>query len=283
LSAILGWTKVLNHKSIDRPTLEEGLTSIASSRRALSRLVDDLFDASRAATGKLRLDLVPMEVSAAIERALENIKPTADAKSLKVSASVESGRMPIMADAERLGQVFWNLLANAVKFTPVGGKIDIAASRENNEAVIRVSDTGVGIAPEFLPQVFDRFRQYDSARTRKLGGLGLGLSIAKKLVEMHGGTIHAESSGLERGSTFTVRLPLPSAAPGSRSDPRDCELQRKDSKSDGHLHPAGRGRSGDAVGHAAHASRDRRPCNHCLKRGRGDETVSPSPALRDRQ
>jgi two-component system CheB/CheR fusion protein len=207
LSAILGWAKAIQMQPIDPSLVAEGLASISSSGQSLTRLVDDLLDHSRAAAGRLQLEMRPVDLGEALMIAMEAIRPLAEARGVSVKGE-SSGRLVVTADADRLGQVLWNLLNNAVRFTASGGHIHAKLAHEGNDAVVRIVDTGSGIASEFLPFVFDRFRQYDSARTRRRGGLGLGLAIAKQLVELHGGTIGADSAGLGHGSTFTVRLPL---------------------------------------------------------------------------
>jgi CheY-like chemotaxis protein/two-component sensor histidine kinase len=173
-----------------------------------AQLIEDLLDMSRIASGKVRLDVQPIEPASFIEAAIETVRPAADAKGIRLEKLLDSAAGPISGDPNRLQQVVWNLLSNAIKFTSKGGKVQVLLQRVNSHIEISVADTGIGIAPEFLPHVFERFRQADSSTARRYGGLGLGLSIAKQLVELHGGTVRAESSGEERGATFTVTLPL---------------------------------------------------------------------------
>jgi CheY-like chemotaxis protein len=169
--------------------------------------VDDLLDYGRISTGKLRLDLMPVPLAQLVASVIEGVMPTAQAKGVMLDAAVEGDGLYVSADADRLRQVIWNILVNSVKFTPKGGKVTIRVRRTDSWVDLRIADTGRGIAPEFLPVLFDRFRQ-ENGSVRREGGLGLGMSIARHLVELHGGTIGAESAGRDQGSTFTVRLPL---------------------------------------------------------------------------
>src|SRR5262249_9226006 len=169
-------------------------------------------DVSRALSGKLRLNMEPVDLSHVIGAAVETVRPASEAKGIQVDVSLGSISGTISGDADRLQQVVWNLLANAVKFTPKSGRIGVQLVETSGHAAIRISDTGIGIEPEFLPHVFDKFRQADTSRTRPHGGLGLGLAIVRHLVESHGGTVYAQSSGDEQGATFVVRLPLGTAA-----------------------------------------------------------------------
>lgn len=208
LSAILLWAKMLS----DRPAngdeqLREGLRAIKSSAEAQKELIEDLLDVSRIASGQLRMQMREIDLLPVARDAIEAIAPTAEAKGVKLSADFSSKRATVRADPNRLRQILWNLLTNAVKFTPAKGRVDVGVRRMNGEIEISVSDSGRGIGPEFLPHVFERFRQADPSSTRIQGGMGLGLSIAKQLVELHGGTISAQSPGPNRGATFVVRLP----------------------------------------------------------------------------
>jgi signal transduction histidine kinase/CheY-like chemotaxis protein len=216
LNAILGWSSMLQRGVRDEATLKRGLETIERNARAQGQLIEDLLDMSRIVAGTLRLDPRLIEPARVIEAALATVHPAVLAKRIELRTSLdeeaEGKRAEVLGDPNRLQQVMWNLLSNAVKFTPAGGKVEVALTREHGEAVIRVSDSGIGIAPDFLPHVFDRFRQQDASITRRHGGLGLGLSIVKQLVELHGGTISADSSGQDAGTTFIVRLPLAEAA-----------------------------------------------------------------------
>jgi CheY-like chemotaxis protein len=181
---------------------------IERNARTQQQIVDDILDVSRVITGKLRLDAQPTDLRAVAEAALPTVRPAADAKHIRVEALFDPGVGPVMGDAGRLQQVVWNLLANAVKFTPAGGAVRVRVARGAGGSVrLIVSDTGIGILPDFLPHVFDRFRQADSSTTRAYGGVGLGLAIVRHLVELHGGTARAESEGEGRGATFTIELP----------------------------------------------------------------------------
>jgi CheY-like chemotaxis protein len=173
-----------------------------------AQLIDDLLDVSRIVSGKLNLDVRPLEISSVTRAAINVVQPAADAKNINLDYSAEPGLGAISADSARLHQIVWNLLSNAVKFTPQGGKITIRLEQEGSHAKITVKDTGQGIDPEFLPRVFDRFRQADSSTTRSFGGLGLGLAIVRHLVELHGGTVSAESEGAGKGATFFATFPL---------------------------------------------------------------------------
>lgn len=208
LSAILGWVQLLQRKSPDRETLEQGLTVIDRNARMQEQLIADLLDMSRIISGKMRMDVQPVELKVVIKSALETVRPAADAKGIRLQTMLDPGTALVNGDPTRLQQVVWNLLSNAVKFSPRGSRIQVILARVNSHVEITVSDTGQGIKPEFLPYVFDRFRQADSSAARVHGGLGLGLSIVKQLVELHGGSVHVASEGEGRGSTFSVHLPI---------------------------------------------------------------------------
>jgi signal transduction histidine kinase len=206
LTSILGWATLLRGETADPETTRLALSSIEQSARLQSRLIEDLIDVSRAAAGKLRVKLEEIDLREVLRAALETMKPAANAKRVTISASIPETESTVMGDAERLQQVFWNLLSNAVRFTPAGGTIQLAASSDNGSEVVRVRDSGTGIDPEFLPHVFEPFSQEHEAAQQSMG-LGLGLAIARRLVEMHGGTIEAKSDGPGRGAEFIVRLP----------------------------------------------------------------------------
>ena len=176
--------------------------------RAQAQLIEDLLDMNRIVSGKLRLDVQRMDLVPIVEAALESVRPSANAKAIVLRSTVDPNAGAVCGDPNRLQQVVWNLLSNAVKFTPKGGKVDVLVQRVNSHVEITVHDTGIGIDPDFLPYLFERFRQADSSTTRKYGGLGLGLSIVKQLVELHGGGVRAESKGQGCGATFVVCLPL---------------------------------------------------------------------------
>lgn len=208
LSAILGWTYVLQQRRADLGDLARGVDTIERNARAQARLIEDLLDMSRIVAGKVSLELQTVVPANIVEQVIASVLPLIQAKHIKIERSLSAAMLPIMADPQRLSQVLWNLLTNAVKFTEEGGRIAIDASADGDEMVLRVTDSGVGIAPSFLPQVFERFRQADGSTTRSHGGLGLGLAIVKRLTELHGGTVTAISAGLGAGATFTVRLPI---------------------------------------------------------------------------
>ncbi len=208
LGAILLWAHLLRGTKLDQATTERALEMIEQDAKALERIVGDILDLSRIITGKLGLQIGPVELAPTIQAAIEALRPAATARSLHVECMLDRSGGPISGDAARLRQVVWNLLSNAIKFTPKGGRIEVRLERADSSAQVTVKDTGQGIRPDFLPHVFERFRQADSSTTRAHGGLGLGLAIVRHLVEMHGGSVRAESAGEGRGATFTVRLPL---------------------------------------------------------------------------
>jgi len=205
---MLGWTNLLRTRKFDEKTTVRALETIDRNTKSLAQLIEDVLDVSRIITGKLRLNASPVELLPVIEAAIETVLPAATAKNIQIESILESSVVSVLGDANRLQQVFWNLLSNAVKFTPKGGRVEIRLEVINSRIQIAVSDTGLGINPEFLPYVFERFRQADSTTTRSYGGLGLGLAIVRHLVELHGGTVQAESPGLGQGATFIVNLPL---------------------------------------------------------------------------
>jgi PAS domain S-box-containing protein len=208
LTSILGWTNLLRSVKFDELTSVRALETIERNARSQKQLIDDLLDASRIITGKLRLELEPTQLKAVVESACYAARPAAEAKGIEIQLALDPEASLVAGDAERLQQVVWNLLSNAVKFTPEGGRVEVSLKRAGKHAQISVRDTGQGIKTEFLPYVFDRFRQADQSTTRTHGGLGLGLAIVRHLVELHGGTVAAESAGIGAGATFKVMLPL---------------------------------------------------------------------------
>jgi CheY-like chemotaxis protein/two-component sensor histidine kinase len=207
LNSVLGWADVLLSRSEAGSSLRAGLDAIARNARAQAKLIEDLLDMNAIVSGKVRLDVQPVELSSIVEAALDSTRPSTDAKEITVRKTLDTNVL-VFGDRNRLQQVVWNLLSNAVKFTPKGGKIDVIVERVNSHVEVTVHDSGMGIDTDFLPHLFERFRQADSSTTRKYGGLGLGLSIVKQLVELHGGTVKAESAGQGKGATFTVSLPV---------------------------------------------------------------------------
>ncbi len=224
LTAVLGWAKLLGTGQLDAETSSRALETIQRNARAQQQIIEDILDVSRIITGKLRLDVNPVELVPVIEAAMESVRPAADAKAIQLETRLEAQTGFVMGDPSRLQQVVWNLLSNAVKFTPHGGRIQLQLHDVDAHARITITDTGEGIRQEFLPYVFDRFRQADGSTTRMHGGLGLGLAIVRHLVELHGGTVGAESEGVGHGATFTITLPL--SAPAQESAP-DGETERQ--------------------------------------------------------
>jgi PAS domain S-box-containing protein len=212
LNAILGWSHILEGPSHDPQTLAEGLSVISRNARAQTQLIEDLLDMSRITSGKLRLEVLRVDLSDVISAAVESVRPAAEAREIRLVKVLDSIRMVVSGDPHRLQQVVWNLLSNAVKFTPRGGRIQVVLERINSHVELSVVDNGQGISPAFLPHVFERFRQADASTRRASGGLGLGLAIVKQLVELHGGTVQASSAGEGKGATFTVCLPLSAAS-----------------------------------------------------------------------
>jgi signal transduction histidine kinase/CheY-like chemotaxis protein len=221
LNAIIGWTHILQQRggalSAD---VQRAVDVIDRNARAQSRLVEDLLDISHIISGKVRLDVQRVHLAAVIEAAIEAVRPAADARSIRLQQTLDPLAAPIKGDPNRLQQVVWNLLSNAIKFTPKGGRVQVVLERVNSHLEITVSDTGIGIDPDFLPHVFDRFRQEESGTTRRAGGLGLGLAIVKELVALHGGEVRAKSPGTGHGASFLVALPLPAVHSAEEAPPR---------------------------------------------------------------
>jgi PAS domain S-box-containing protein len=208
LNAIHGWVKLLREGRLNQDETARALEIIERGARAQSRIITDLLDVSRIITDKLRLNARPIRLAVAIESAVESLRHAADAKGISVELDLDGQAGPVAGDSDRIRQIVWNLVSNAIKFTPDRGQVRVKLERVGNYVEITVSDTGVGIVPGFLPFVFDRFRQGDGSSTRRQGGLGLGLAIVRRLTEMHGGSVHAQSPGPDQGATFVVRLPL---------------------------------------------------------------------------
>jgi PAS domain S-box-containing protein len=237
LTAILGWAHLLRGGQLEDEGVVKALETIERNARSQAQLIDDLLDVSRIVTGKLRLEIMPVSPHTFIDPAVEAVRPAAEAKGVRLQKVIDTGMETVMGDPARLQQVVWNLLTNAIKFTPRGGRVQVRLERANSQVEIAVTDTGAGIDPEFLPHVFERFRQADQKSTRQHGGLGLGLAIVRHLMELHGGTVRADSGGEGAGATFTVTLPV---AAVHRSD--DAEER---------VHPA---------------ARDMRPSHGCPER-----------------
>jgi PAS domain S-box-containing protein len=221
LSAILGWTQVL--RKLGTPTAEDfnrGMEVIERNTRAQAQLIEDLLDLSRITSGRMRLDVQQIAIANVAQASIESAEPTAQAKGVRLESILDPGGGTVSGDPGRLQQIFWNLLTNAIKFTPKGGKVQVLLQRINSHLEFSVTDTGIGIPASFLPYVFDRFSQKDSSTTRVHGGLGLGLAISKQLVELHGGSLEAKSPGEGKGATFIVRLPLTVFATHSEASTR---------------------------------------------------------------
>ncbi|MHC5726009.1 MAG: hybrid sensor histidine kinase/response regulator, partial [Nostoc sp.] len=207
LNPILGWAKLMRSRKLDQATSDRALETIERNAKLQTQLIEDLLYVSRILQGKLNLNFEPINLVSVIESAIDTVRLSAQAKSIQIQTILKSGVGQVLGDANRLQQVIWNILSNAIKFTPTGGEVKIKLEEVDSQVQICVTDTGKGIVPEFLPYVFDYFRQADGATTRKFGGLGLGLAIVRHLVELHGGTVQAESLGEGKGATFTVKLP----------------------------------------------------------------------------
>jgi signal transduction histidine kinase/ActR/RegA family two-component response regulator len=208
LNAVLGWAELLLDRTDPASDSRRGLETIARNARAQAQMIEDLLDMNRIISGKIRLDVQQTDLAAVVEAAVDSVRPSAEAKAIRLRTLIDPNAGAVLGDPNRLQQVVWNLLSNAVKFTPKHGKIDVILARVNSHNEITVCDSGMGIAAEFVPHVFERFRQADSSTTRKYTGLGLGLSIVKQLVELHGGSVRVDSPGEGQGSTFTVLIPL---------------------------------------------------------------------------
>jgi len=215
LSVVLLWATLLRSGGLDQAGVARALDIIEQNARAQNQMIVDLLDVSRIVAGKLTLHPQRIDPAPVIETAIESLRPIAEAKGISISAQADSDIGVIVCDAQRLSQIISNLLGNAIKFTPNGGRVEIALSRVGNQARLTVTDTGYGISREFLPYVFERFRQADTGLTRKHGGLGLGHAIVRRLVELHGGTVSASSDGEGKGAIFTVLLPV--SGPGMAS------------------------------------------------------------------
>jgi signal transduction histidine kinase/CheY-like chemotaxis protein len=225
LNAVFGWAQILSSGDPSPSDLQQGLATIERNARAQRQIVDDLLDMSGIISGKVRMEVQRIELAAVVEAAVHTVRPAADAKGIRLQVVLGSQVPSVSGDPGRLQQVFWNILSNAVKFTPKGGHVEVQLERVESHLEVSVTDSGEGISQDFLPHVFDRFRQEDASICRHHGGLGLGLSIAKHLVELHGGTVRVKSAGADQGAAFTVNLPLAAVHADSQSiggnGPRD--------------------------------------------------------------
>jgi signal transduction histidine kinase/ActR/RegA family two-component response regulator len=216
LNAILGWTHILRHSAVDSATIDRALAIIERNARLQSQLIADLLQVSQIITGKLRLNVEPTDLAPLVEAEIDGAYPAAAAKAISIESHIEPGVGPVLADPSRIQQIVWNVLSNAIKFTPRDGRIQIILRQIGSAAEISVRDSGVGIDGGLLPYVFDRFRQGDGTSHRAFGGLGLGLAIVRQLMQLHGGTVKAESDGDDRGSTFTLTFPIPALTTAAR-------------------------------------------------------------------
>jgi signal transduction histidine kinase/CheY-like chemotaxis protein len=221
LNAIIGWSHLLRNGAIDGATATRGVETIERNARAQAQLIEDILDVSRVITGKLRLNIGSVDLASVINAAIDSVQLAADSKGIQLEVTLDPSARRVSGDSGRLQQVVWNLLSNAIKFTPPGGRVEVRLEHAGSSAQIRVSDTGQGIGSDFLPFIFDRFRQADGSTTRSHGGLGLGLAIVRHLIELHGGTAYADSPGRGCGATFTILLPLSVADESEKSRRRD--------------------------------------------------------------
>ena len=206
LNAVLGYARMLRSGAVSEERVPAALEVVERNATSLTQIVEDVLDVSRIISGKVRVNVQPVDLQAVLNNSIDSVRPAANARRIDLQCTIDPGD-PIAGDPDRLQQVMWNLLSNAVKFTPTGGRVEVRLARGPSDVEIIVSDSGIGIQPEFLPHIFERFRQAESGTTRRHGGLGLGLAIARHIVEMHGGTIHVASDGDGKGSTFRLRLP----------------------------------------------------------------------------
>jgi CheY-like chemotaxis protein/anti-sigma regulatory factor (Ser/Thr protein kinase) len=221
---VLGWATALRAGHFPTEELEQGLETIERNARVQAQIIEDLLDMSRIISGKVRLDVQRVDLPAVVVEAIDTVRATASAKGVRLQTIIDPLNAPVIGDPNRLQQVFWNLLSNAIKFTPKGGRVQVLLERVDSHVEVSIVDTGEGISPEFLPYIFDRFRQADASTTRRHGGLGLGLAIVKQLVELHGGSVRVKSRGTGKGATFIVSLPMtvlhPLQEPWERGHPQ---------------------------------------------------------------
>ena len=221
LNAILGWSQILTRNPLESDDARQGLQAIERNTRAQAQMIEDLLDMSRISAGKVRLDVHRLVLADVVSQAIQSVRPSAEVKGVRLIAVIDPDAGPVAGDASRLQQVVWNLLTNAIKFTPRGGQVQVVLERVNSHLELNVTDTGEGIEPEFLPHLFERFRQADASTTRHYRGLGLGLSIVKHLVELHGGSVRVKSPGKGKGSTFILTLPLAPTTDALGNDERE--------------------------------------------------------------
>ncbi len=216
LNAIIGWTEILTGGQVEPSIVSHATEVIYRNARAQAQLIEDMLDVSRIISGKFQLDVRHIELGPIVDATIDVVRPMAEAKHIRIDKESDLATGKVSGDSTRLQQIMWNLLSNAIKFTPEGGQVKVRVGQADSQAEITVTDTGQGISAEFLPYVFERFRQADSSYTRKHSGLGLGLAIVRHLVELHGGTITAHSAGTGQGSSFTVKIPLAVAGTGTQ-------------------------------------------------------------------
>jgi signal transduction histidine kinase len=233
LNAIVGWLSILRDEDAETEHFQEALNVIERNTRAQVQLIDDVLDVSRIVSGKLHVEIRPCELPDVINAGINAMRPAAEARGITLNVQLDPSVTGVWCDSVRIQQVVWNLVSNAVKFTPKGGRVDVTLSREQSSFQLRVSDNGQGISSELLPQIFDRFRQADSSTRRKFAGLGLGLSIVKHIVEAHGGTVEAQSQGEGKGSTFTVRLPVRAVRMGEEPEKGNLASDTGDDEPEG--------------------------------------------------
>jgi len=213
LNAILGWTHMLRHAGLTAPAADRALGIIERNAKLQSQLIADLLQVAQIISGKLRLEIEAVDLASLLSAGIDAVRPAASGKAITLESHIEPGVRPVLADAARVQQIIWNVLSNAIKFTPREGHIDLTLKQDGSTAEISINDSGVGIEPDLLPHIFERFRQGDGSSHRVFGGLGLGLAIVRQLMELHGGTVRAESAGTGCGSTFTLRFPIPASTP----------------------------------------------------------------------
>jgi signal transduction histidine kinase/CheY-like chemotaxis protein len=237
LHAVLGWTHMLRSGTLDEATAARAIETIERNAKSQAQLVEDILDVSCVITGKLRLNVAPVDVASVINAAIDAVQLAAESRGIQLEVTFDPSARRVSGDAGRLQQVVWNLLSNAIKFTPVGGRVQVRLERAGSSAQIKVSDTGEGIRPDFLPFIFDRFSQADGTSTRRHGGLGLGLAIVRHLVELHGGTVEVDSPGEGLGTTFTIKLPLAAVHESEAGRRRETKSLRTDATVSAHLLP----------------------------------------------